>query len=220
MDGLRQVDSFGSILGVRAAPFSDLDRLKAFTHSGYLAYIIDAPRLYTGHGQADRKIGDRLGKAAGDSHVYLPQYGFGELGLISLSDGPTDQDLLRYDCLTPAATLMANKNFQALPKGCFCRRRNLSFGLLTAVCCQPYISELAHRTVVALAPSELVRVAETARLIRALPGQAWIARAGSEVAQRLMPAPARRRCTSQRSTSHPRSIARSLALRSMRLLIV
>lgn len=71
MDGLRQIDSFGSILGVRAAPFSDLDRLKAFTHSGYLAYIIDAPRLYTGHGQADRKIGDRLGKAAGESHVYL-----------------------------------------------------------------------------------------------------------------------------------------------------
>lgn len=73
MDGLRQVDSFGSILGVRAAPFSDLDRLKAFAHSGYFTYIIDAPRLYTGHGQADRKIGDRISKAAGlrDSHVYL-----------------------------------------------------------------------------------------------------------------------------------------------------
>jgi hypothetical protein len=73
MDGLRQIDSFGSIIGVRAAAFSDLDRLKAFTHSGYLAYIIDAPRLYTGHGQADRKIGDRIGKSAGlrDSHVYL-----------------------------------------------------------------------------------------------------------------------------------------------------
>ena len=40
---------------------------------------------------------------------------------------------------------------------------------LIAVCCQAYISELAHGTVVVLAPSELVRVAETARarLIRA-----------------------------------------------------
>jgi hypothetical protein len=56
MDGLRQVDSFGSIIGVRAAPLSDLDRLKSFTHSGYLAYLIDAPKLYTGHGQSDRKI--------------------------------------------------------------------------------------------------------------------------------------------------------------------
>lgn len=39
-------------------------------------------------------------------------------------------------------------------------------------------SELAHGTVVVLAPSELVRVAETARawLIRALPVRHWIAR--------------------------------------------
>jgi hypothetical protein len=47
----------------------------------------------------------------------------------------------------------------------------LSFGPLIAVCCQAYISQLAHGTVVVLAPSELVRVAETARarLILALP---------------------------------------------------
>jgi hypothetical protein len=40
---------------------------------------------------------------------------------------------------------------------------SVSFGPLIAVCCQAYISELAHGTVVVLAPSELVRVAETAR---------------------------------------------------------
>ncbi|MET4358359.1 hypothetical protein ABIC08_008336, partial [Bradyrhizobium sp. RT9b] len=32
----------------------------------------------------------------------------------------------------------------------------MSFGPLIAVCCQAYISELAHGTVVVLAPSELV----------------------------------------------------------------
>ncbi|UPT89788.1 twin-arginine translocation signal domain-containing protein [Bradyrhizobium barranii subsp. apii] len=55
-----------------------------------------------------------------------------------------------------------------------------SIGPLIAVCCQAYISELAHGTEVVLAPSELVRVAETARarLIRALPARHWIAGAG------------------------------------------
>jgi hypothetical protein len=38
----------------------------------------------------------------------------------------------------------------------------MSFGPLIAVWCQAYISELAHAEVIALAPSELVRVAETA----------------------------------------------------------
>ncbi|WP_338833779.1 oleate hydratase [Bradyrhizobium septentrionale] len=57
---------------------------------------------------------------------------------------------------------------------------HLSIGPLIAVCCQAYISELAHGTEVVLAPSELVRVAETARarLIRALPARHWIAGAG------------------------------------------
>ena len=59
--GLREIDSFGSILRVRAAPFSALDRL--MTTAGrltHVTYVIDAPRIYTGQGKGDRKIGDRL----------------------------------------------------------------------------------------------------------------------------------------------------------------
>ncbi len=73
----------------------------------------------------------------------------------------------------------------------------MSFGPLIAVCCQAYISELAHGTVVVLAPSELVRVAETARARLACPVGQGIRSPGlvdvfarvmvlSEVAQRLM----------------------------------
>jgi hypothetical protein len=56
----------------------------------------------------------------------------------------------------------------------------VSIGPLIAVCCQAYISELANGKVVALAPSELVRVAETvrARLIHGLSARHWIAQAG------------------------------------------
>jgi hypothetical protein len=55
----------------------------------------------------------------------------------------------------------------------------VSFGPLIADCCQsPF--KFSGGTTVALAPSELVRVAETARagLIRSLPTRHWIARAG------------------------------------------
>lgn len=61
MSGLREIDSFGSILRVRAAPFADLDRL--MTTAGGLTqvtYVIDAPRIYTGQGKGNRRIGDRL----------------------------------------------------------------------------------------------------------------------------------------------------------------
>lgn len=56
----------------------------------------------------------------------------------------------------------------------------MSFGPLIAVCCQASISELAKGNVAALAPSELVRVAETARarLIHDLSARHGIARAG------------------------------------------
>lgn len=71
MLGPREVDSLGSILAVRAAPFSKLNRIKAGL-AGYLAYVIDAPELYTGHGKRDRKIGDRLAnEVAADCQVYL-----------------------------------------------------------------------------------------------------------------------------------------------------
>ena len=59
--GLREIDSFGSILQVRAAPFADLDRL--MTTAGrltHVTYVIDAPMIYTGQGKGTRKIGDRL----------------------------------------------------------------------------------------------------------------------------------------------------------------
>src|ERR1700710_2453274 len=58
--GLRDIDSLGSILRVSAAPFSELDRMKARIRSAYVAYVIDAPRIYVGYGRATRDIGDRI----------------------------------------------------------------------------------------------------------------------------------------------------------------
>jgi hypothetical protein len=59
--GLRNIDSFGSILQVRAAPFADLDRLMTTaSRLTFVSYVIDAPKSYTGHGKGSRKIGDRL----------------------------------------------------------------------------------------------------------------------------------------------------------------
>ena len=59
--GLREVDSFGSILRVRAAKFSDLNRLmSAVSRQAYVTYLIDAPKIYTGHGKSSRQIGERL----------------------------------------------------------------------------------------------------------------------------------------------------------------
>jgi hypothetical protein len=70
--GLREIDSFGSILQVRAAPFAELDKLKATIEGGFIAYIIDAPRIYTGHGRDSRNIGDRIDEAARQtSQVYV-----------------------------------------------------------------------------------------------------------------------------------------------------
>ena len=71
MLGPRELDSLGSILAVRAAPFTKLNRIKAGL-SGYFTYVIDAPELYTGHGKRDRNIGDRIDQEAGaDCQVYL-----------------------------------------------------------------------------------------------------------------------------------------------------
>jgi hypothetical protein len=62
ISGLREIDSMGSILAVHAAPFSQLDRMKA--NSGYVTYVIDTPLIYTGHGRRTRKIGDRVDQEA------------------------------------------------------------------------------------------------------------------------------------------------------------
>ena len=61
ISGLRNVDSFGSILQVCAAPFSGLNQLmNIVSRQAYVAYLIDAAKIYTGHGNGDRDVGDRL----------------------------------------------------------------------------------------------------------------------------------------------------------------
>jgi hypothetical protein len=72
ISGLREIDSFGSILAVRAAPFSALERMKATINGGFITYVIDAPQIYTGHGRDTRNIGDRIGEVAKQtSQVYV-----------------------------------------------------------------------------------------------------------------------------------------------------
>ena len=72
ISGLREIDSFGSILAVRAAPFSALERMKATINGSFIAYVIDAPQMYTGHGRDTRNIGDRIGEDAKQtSQVYV-----------------------------------------------------------------------------------------------------------------------------------------------------
>lgn len=62
--GLREINSFGSILQVRAAPFAELDKMKTAITGSFIAYVIDAPRVYTGHGRDSRNVGDRIDKTA------------------------------------------------------------------------------------------------------------------------------------------------------------
>jgi hypothetical protein len=70
MAGPRKIDSLGSILAVQAAPFSQLDRMEV--NSGYITYVIDTPRIYTGHGRGSRKIGDRVDQdTLRTSQVYI-----------------------------------------------------------------------------------------------------------------------------------------------------
>ncbi len=61
VSGLRNIDSFGSILRVCAVPFSELNQLMTtVSPQAYVAYLIDAAKIYTGHGNGDRNIGERL----------------------------------------------------------------------------------------------------------------------------------------------------------------
>jgi hypothetical protein len=70
--GRREVDSFGSILRVRASSFAELDKLKANLSAGYIVYVIDAPRIYTGHGRGSRNIGDRIDETGRhNNQVYI-----------------------------------------------------------------------------------------------------------------------------------------------------
>jgi hypothetical protein len=69
--GLREIDSLGSILAVRAAPFSELHRM-GLDSLNFIAYVIAAPQIfYAGHGRGTRKIGDRLGQKKLTSQVYV-----------------------------------------------------------------------------------------------------------------------------------------------------
>jgi hypothetical protein len=69
--GLREIDSYGSILRVRAAPFSERDRIASLGRLTYITYVVDAPKVYTGHGQGNRNIGDRLAPDALDERTQL-----------------------------------------------------------------------------------------------------------------------------------------------------
>jgi len=61
VSGLRNIDSFGSILRVCAVPFSELNQLMTtVSPQAYVAYLIDAAKIYTGHGNGNRNIGERL----------------------------------------------------------------------------------------------------------------------------------------------------------------
>jgi hypothetical protein len=71
INGFREIDSLGSILRVRASPFVELE--KATINGNFVAYAIDAPRLYVGHGRVStRYMGDRIDiEAARASQVYV-----------------------------------------------------------------------------------------------------------------------------------------------------
>jgi hypothetical protein len=71
--GFREIASFGSILQVLAAPFSDLERMKATINGIFVTYVIDLPRIYTGHGRGGtRNIGDRIDQDGLEtSQVYI-----------------------------------------------------------------------------------------------------------------------------------------------------
>jgi hypothetical protein len=73
VSGFRKIDSLGSILRVSAAPFSELDRMKASIRSPYIAYVIDTPLVYAGYGRATRTIGDRIDEQLqpATSQVYI-----------------------------------------------------------------------------------------------------------------------------------------------------
>jgi hypothetical protein len=61
VSGRRNIDSFGSILQVCAGPFTELARMMtSVSPQAHVAYLIDTAEIYTGHGNDERKIGERL----------------------------------------------------------------------------------------------------------------------------------------------------------------
>jgi hypothetical protein len=76
--GMRLVKSCGSRLSVLAMPFAELARLKErLSPWDYIVYVIDDPsptsnqKTYIGHGDGERKFGDRLGNTIGaNTQIY------------------------------------------------------------------------------------------------------------------------------------------------------
>jgi hypothetical protein len=62
LNGLRRSEATGYMLSVLAAPFSELPRLKSILPdaAAYICYVIHGEVVYVGHGNGDRKIGERL----------------------------------------------------------------------------------------------------------------------------------------------------------------
>jgi hypothetical protein len=68
--GVRLVKSFGSRLSILVLPLAEIARLKErLSPWDYVVYVIDDPspksnqKTYIGHGDGERKFGDRLGNA-------------------------------------------------------------------------------------------------------------------------------------------------------------
>ena len=76
--GMRLVESSGPRLSVLAMPFAELARLKErLSPWDYIVYVIDDPsptsnqKTYIGHGDGERKFGDRLGNTIGaNTQIY------------------------------------------------------------------------------------------------------------------------------------------------------
>lgn len=73
LQGLRRSQSMGCILAVVAGPYLELDQLKAqISAASSICYVIHGSIVYVGHGNGDRKIGERVAAEACDNaQVYV-----------------------------------------------------------------------------------------------------------------------------------------------------
>lgn len=72
--GVRRLEAAGYMLSVLAAPISELPRLKSLLPeaAAYICYVIHGKVVYLGHGNDDRKIGERLtAEAKQGAQVYV-----------------------------------------------------------------------------------------------------------------------------------------------------
>lgn len=74
LNGMRRSQAPGYMLSVLAGPFSQLQKLKSLLPPAaeYLCYLIHGKVVYIGHGNGDRKMGDRLGAdAKAGAQIYI-----------------------------------------------------------------------------------------------------------------------------------------------------